>query len=122
MGIFTRNHERDPAQKARSSVLRRLLGKKGRQAQPEAGSVVSSASGNSLGREERSGDGSVNPVSDSRPLTNYEGSPTTQTLWDRAYDTLREGNRQLVEKYEKLLSKELLKTSACYLQWGCCSR
>lgn len=121
MGIFTHNHERDPAQKARSTVLR-LFGKKGGQARPEAGSVASSVIGNSLGREERSWDGSVNPVSDSRPLTNYEGSPTTQTLWDRAYDTLREGNRQLAEKYEKLLSKELLKTSAFYLQWGCCSR
>ncbi|CZR66737.1 related to ankyrin [Phialocephala subalpina] len=112
MRIFARNHERDPAQKARSSVLRRLLGKKGGQARPEAGSVASSVSGNSLGREEHSGDDSVNPVLNSRPLTNYEGSPTTQTLWDRAYDTLREGNRQLVEKYEKLLSKELLETNS----------
>ena len=29
------------------------------------------------------------------------------SLWDRAYDALRESDRQLVERYEGLLSKEL---------------
>jgi hypothetical protein len=116
MRIFARNRERDLAQKARFSVLRRPLGKKGGQARPEADSAASSVSGNSLGREERSGDRSVNPVSESCPLTDHEGSSENLTLWDCAYDTLREGNQQLVEKYEKLLSKELLNTSACYLQ------
>ncbi len=40
----------------------------------------------------------------------------SETLWDRAYDSLRQDNPQLVENYEKLLSKELLDmgTSSTY--------
>ncbi|KAK0619143.1 hypothetical protein B0T14DRAFT_409032, partial [Immersiella caudata] len=34
------------------------------------------------------------------------------SLWDRAYDALRESDRELVERYEKLLSREIQITDA----------
>jgi hypothetical protein len=37
------------------------------------------------------------------------------TLWDRAYDSLREKNPKLVDEYEKLLSKELPQSSKASL-------
>lgn len=42
-----------------------------------------------------------------------EQSRTTAvpSLWDRAYKALRKEDRQLVDNYEKLLSRELEKTS-----------
>jgi hypothetical protein len=85
--------------------LKRLLGKK-----------RSPASGSSQVREERSGDGSVNLVLGSHPPSNHEDSPTIKSLWDRAYDTLGKDNRQLVEEYEKLLSKEAQKTGTHQLR------
>jgi hypothetical protein len=52
-----------------------------------------------------------------------EQSRTTAvpSLWDRAYEALRKEDRQLVDNYEKLLSRELEKTSM-YQQRGlsCC--
>jgi len=41
---------------------------------------------------------------------------TAQSLWDRAYAALGTENPQLVENYEKVLSRELLKTSVYQLQ------
>jgi hypothetical protein len=40
--------------------------------------------------------------------SNQDRSTVRQTLWDRAYDSLRQENPTLVENYETLLSKELL--------------
>lgn len=37
---------------------------------------------------------------------NREEPPTTQSLWDRAYDALGKEETQVVKDYEKLLSKE----------------
>jgi hypothetical protein len=50
-----------------------------------------------------------------------EQSETTAapSLWDRAYVTLRKEDKQLVDNYEKLLSKELLEMST-FLQLGYC--
>ncbi|KAI0447277.1 hypothetical protein F4803DRAFT_364494 [Xylaria telfairii] len=106
MGLFKRNREQDQAQKAdhshskATSVRRwlgRRLGKRGRQ-----------ESGNSDAQEEWSENGSANPDLDSCPPSNHEVAPPIQSLWDRAYDTLRlsEDGRKLVEDYEGLLSKE----------------
>jgi len=39
-----------------------------------------------------------------------------KSLWDRAYEKLKDKNEGLVEKYEKVLSRELPKTSAYQLQ------
>ncbi|KAI0449474.1 hypothetical protein F5B21DRAFT_47833 [Xylaria acuta] len=108
MRLFKRNQEQNRAPKADpshskatsvSNQLRRLLGKKHRQ-----------ASGNSHAREERSEDASVNLDFGSRPPSNHEDSPTIQSLWDHAYDTLRKNEPKLVEDYEELLSKYAQKT------------
>jgi N-terminal domain of NWD NACHT-NTPase len=48
---------------------------------------------------------------DASTVTLNHESPPNQTLWDCAYDSLRKENQQLVENYEKLLSKELLGSS-----------
>lgn len=41
---------------------------------------------------------------------------TAQSLWDRAYDALGTEDPKLVENYEKVLSRELSKTSVYQLQ------
>ncbi|KAI0972746.1 ankyrin [Xylaria arbuscula] len=41
----------------------------------------------------------------SHPPSNHEDTPIVQSLWDRAYDLLRENESKLVGEYEKLLSK-----------------
>lgn len=114
MGLFKRNREQDRAQKADPSHskatpvrhwLGRHLGKESRQ-----------ESGNSDDREEWSENGSVNPDLESRPHSNHEDSPTIQSLWDHAYDTLRKNEPKLIEDYEELLSKEAQKMSTHYLQ------
>jgi len=62
-------------------------------------------------------DGAVDPAVDpvkhstldaSTTILNQGGSSRKETLWDRAYDSLRQKDPQLVDNYEKLLSKELL--------------
>lgn len=78
MGIFARSHERNPAQKARPSVLRRIFDKKGGQARPEVGSAASSVSGNSF-REEHSGGGLVNPVLKSVVWNEWMGTKSNIT-------------------------------------------
>jgi hypothetical protein len=61
-------------------------------------------------------DGVVDPAVDPIKHSTLDASTTTlnqgessrnQTLWDRAYDSLRQKDPQLVDDYEKLLSKEL---------------
>jgi hypothetical protein len=42
-------------------------------------------------------------------------SDTAQSLWDRAYDVLRTMDPRLVKKYEKLLSREMPKASAYFV-------
>ncbi|KAK2616856.1 hypothetical protein QQS21_000234 [Conoideocrella luteorostrata] len=45
------------------------------------------------------------------PTPPQESEHAAQSLWDRAYDRLRESDRGLVDKYEKLLSLELSSTT-----------
>ena len=76
--------------------------------------------------------GPNDPVSASRPPSNCEepgvngeaspgscGDPPT-SLWDRAYDALRESDQSLVGRYEELLSRELQTTgsSAIFSPWS----
>lgn len=44
------------------------------------------------------------------------GLDTAQSLWDRAYAALGMEDPELVENYEKVLSRELSKTSVYQLQ------
>jgi len=39
-----------------------------------------------------------------------------ESLWDRAYEKLKDADKGLVEKYEKVLSRELPETSVYQLQ------
>lgn len=50
------------------------------------------------------------PIADRNPPKDG-GSDTVQSLWDSAYGALKIENPRLVKKYEKLLSRELQKTS-----------
>ncbi|KAI0862797.1 hypothetical protein F4860DRAFT_97630 [Xylaria cubensis] len=98
MGLFKRKKE-----KATSGYqkLRRLLGRECRQ-----------ESSSSHIQEESSRDGSANPDFGSRPPSKHEYSLVIQSLWDRAYDALRENDPKLVEDYEELLSTYAQKISA----------
>jgi hypothetical protein len=75
------------------------------------GTVSSAASStpDSQMQSEHCEDGSRTPIADP---SEDGGSDTAQSLWDRAYGALKTENRRLVMKYEKLLSRELPKTSA----------
>lgn len=109
MRLFKRNDEQDRAHKAGSSNSKATTGRRQRlrgwldgkagQAEPDAASVASSARGSSDTRQERSGESLADSV-------NREEPPTTQSLWDRAYDALGKEETQVVKDYEKLLSKE----------------
>ncbi|KAH7232414.1 hypothetical protein B0J15DRAFT_409195 [Fusarium solani] len=46
------------------------------------------------------------------PTQLEQSGPAVRSLWDRAYDALREKDARLVEEYEKLLSRELPKTAS----------
>ncbi|KAJ2987980.1 hypothetical protein NUW58_g4217 [Xylaria curta] len=87
------------ARKRGRAWLRRPLGNKHGQVED-----------NSHFQEEHSRDSLVNPDLGSRLPSNHRDSPTIQSLWDRAYDTLRLNEPKLVEEYEELLSKEAEKT------------
>ena len=63
-------------------------------------------------------DGSRTPIAGRNPSKDG-GSHTAQSLWNRAYSALKTENPRLVKKYEKLLSRELLKTSADQSQSLC---
>ncbi|GAP83024.2 putative ankyrin repeat protein [Rosellinia necatrix] len=54
-------------------------------------------------------DGPPSPTRGSTPRN--EDLSTTRSLWDRAYDSLKEENPKLVEDYEKLLSEDTPGTS-----------
>ncbi|KAK3306056.1 uncharacterized protein B0T15DRAFT_417141, partial [Chaetomium strumarium] len=93
------------ASKAKAGYLERLqrrLGNRGRRAEPDA-----SGNGNDTGRP---GDSPSHPVPGTCQPTDHKDSPTTQSLWDRAYDALGNENPQLVKEYEGLLLKEAQKT------------
>lgn len=60
-------------------------------------------------------DGSRTSVPDHNPPKDG-GLDTAQSLWDRAYAALGIDDPKLVENYEKVLSRELLKTSVYQLQ------
>jgi hypothetical protein len=76
------------------------------------GTVASAASStaDSQMQLERREDGSRTSITSRNPSKDG-GSDTAQSLWDRAYGTLKTENPQLVKKYESLLSRELQKTS-----------
>ena len=69
--------------------------------------AASSTTGNQTQSEHRE-DGSRTPIT-GRNSSKGAGSDTARSLWDLAYDAL---DPRLVTKYEKLLSRELPKTSA----------
>lgn len=58
------------------------------------------------------------PSNCEEPGVNGEEPPTS--LWDRAYDALRESDQSLVGRYEELLSRELQTTgsSAIFSPWS----
>jgi hypothetical protein len=58
-------------------------------------------------------------VPDSHLTVNLTDSPqVSPSLWDRAYDALKEKDRLLVEEYETLLSKELSPSSTSDLRFN----
>ena len=60
-------------------------------------------------------DSSTAPVAGGNQ-SNTHGPDTAKSLWGRAYDELTKDQLDLVEKYEKLLSRELPETSEYQLQ------
>ena len=86
-------------------LLQRLFSKRGGEAQPDAGSVASSAGQSGRTREEHREDGST-------ALMGRENSPVDQSLWNHAYNALRDKAPQTVQKYEELLNAELQMKSA----------
>lgn len=83
--------------------------KKGKEAQAEAG-ITASSTADSQMQSERREDRSRTPVAGHSSLRDG-GSDTAPSLWDRAYVALRTNDPRLVKKYQKLLSRELPKTS-----------
>lgn len=79
----------------------------------------SSAEGASQARAERCESDPKTTVTKSGMLKGHENSHTTESLWDCAYDTLKRENLELLDKYEKLLSKELLGASAHHPRSRC---
>jgi hypothetical protein len=75
------------------------LSRKGQKAQPNVGSIPSSAADSPAQRGRHDGP------------TDREEVGIAQSLWDRAYTALRTKDARLVKKYEELLSMELRKTS-----------
>jgi len=94
----------------------RWPGKKGKEVQAEAGLTASTA--DSLMQLEHHEDRSRSPVAGHNPSKDG-GSDTALSLWDRAYVALRTSDPRLVKKYQKLLSRELPKTSAVQSQSLC---
>jgi hypothetical protein len=126
MNIFKRNPDRNQGQKGGSFAKRLGFGRNRGQEQREDVSAACIGGTNSNSRNgpvDTSVDPDIDPAEHAALAaptlnTNQGGSAVGQTLWDRAYDSLREENQQLVENYEKLLSKELLELSTPYLlQW-----
>lgn len=119
MGIFTRKHEQDAAPKAASMttkatpakdrgimrILRRIF-KEGGSTQSGSESI-SLASSSDQAPDQRLR-GSKTALSEVDPEVQ-----TSQSLWDRAYDALRDKEAKLVDEYETVLSQELQKTSLC---------
>jgi N-terminal domain of NWD NACHT-NTPase len=105
MGLFKRK-ERSHAPKA--SLFTTYSGKK--ETRSKTLSVASSSDGN-LSRTETPGPATdpVAHVLSSTPTlsTNQDEPRVGQTLWDRAYDSLKAEDQKMVEEYEKLLSVEL---------------
>lgn len=62
--------------------------------------------------DERSRHASADLVLDNRPRSNHEDSSMIRSLWDRAYDALRDDETSLVNKYDELLLKEAQRTGA----------
>jgi hypothetical protein len=123
MQIFKRsNRERGSDQKVTLRFFKRQFGKNGKAPQD----ATSAASGDDV--DLHSGNGpstpSVDSASDPTADTaseNQDGSSVSQTLWDRAYDSLKRENWKLVEEYENLLSIQLSDSSTSYLHASCCS-
>jgi hypothetical protein len=112
MSLFRRDHEQGPAGSSDSKLiaglrkgLGRLLGKKGRQAWSDTGSIIPT-SDSSQARQERSENGLVSPAPNSCPPAIRKDLPATHSLWQRAYATLRKDEEKLIKGYEKLLLKE----------------
>jgi hypothetical protein len=132
MGLFRGKHKQKPTNDAGSEAeepsagnsdrLRRWLGKKGRDVQADAGSMTSSNTAECQTQSEHCEGGSQASAADCDLSKDHEELDTMQSLWDRAYDALKTEDPRLVEKYEKLLSKELSKTSGYQLQSICCYR
>ncbi|KAI1821303.1 hypothetical protein F4861DRAFT_475858 [Xylaria intraflava] len=100
MGLFKHDRERKRVQKAdppslEDSSIRTWLRHLGKKHKPTSGRIQT--------QEECPGNDSASPALDSRPPSNHEGSRTTQSLWDRAYDTLAKDNGPLLKEYEELL-------------------
>ena len=120
MNILKRNRERHQGQ---NGGLLRLFRKNKVQEQPEALSVAPTSGSNLHSRN-----GSVETAVETDATVDTAvdtaidqcGSTLSQTLWDRAYDSLKLENQQLVDEYEKLLSKELLELSTPYIPLSCC--
>lgn len=93
-----------------------MLGRKSdRKFQPDGASIASSTAAGQIPSAEGGGLSQASIISHDSQKDHGELN-TLPSLWDRAYDALKDSDPRLVEKYEKLLSKELQKTGAYKLQ------
>ncbi|TEY39703.1 hypothetical protein BOTCAL_0453g00070 [Botryotinia calthae] len=114
MHFFKRNKPANDAGSAYASkpeelksVFRRYLSKKDKKAQPNAGSIPSAAKESPVqGKPLKANSQAATIPSDHLPSIHKEDN--IKSLWDCAYDAVKKENPELVMKYEKLLSTELL--------------
>ncbi|KAM0147381.1 hypothetical protein ACHAPG_010622 [Botrytis cinerea] len=114
MKFFRRNKPINDASSAsvskprtRTSGLRSYLSKKDQKSQPNVGSIPSATKDSpAQGTPHKSNSQSATIPSHHLPSVHEEEN--INSLWDCAYDAVKKENPELVTKYEKLLSTELL--------------
>ncbi|EMR87686.1 putative ankyrin repeat protein [Botrytis cinerea BcDW1] len=114
MKFFRRNKSINDASSAsvskprtRTSGLRSYLSKKDQKPQPNVGSIPSATKDSpAQGTPHKSN--SQSATIPSHHLPNVHEEENIKSLWDCAYDAVKKENPELVTKYEKLLSTELL--------------
>lgn len=97
--------------------IRDKFRRKKQRIQPDTALIASSTAGCAASTASHDTGGPLQvPVGNCDPQKDNGESSTLPSLWDRAYEALRIKDFELVEKYEKLLSRELQDTGASHIR------